>query len=132
MDTDKLDVITEEGDPSEEIPGCKFDGIGTEKNGIHGMWDPKAVFEARSEEVNFMKSLGAWEEASREECWHNTGREPTTTKWVDVNKGRNGEIQIRSRLVARDFRIKGDERQLVLLAATPRCSLWARPMDSPH
>ena len=75
MDIDKSDVNVEEEDPWEEIPGCEFDGIGMEEN---KMWDPKVVFEARSEEVNFMKSLGVWEAASREECWQNTGREPIT------------------------------------------------------
>ena len=55
MDIDKVDVNIEEEDPWEEIPGCEFDGIGMEEN---KMWDPKVVFEARSEEVNFMKSLG--------------------------------------------------------------------------
>ncbi len=50
-----------------------------------------------------------------EECWRNTGRDPTTTKWVDANKGRNGEIQIGSRLVARDFRTK----QFVFAAMPP-------------
>ena len=64
-----------------------------------------------------MKSLGVWEEVSREECWRNTGREPITTKWVDVNKGRNGEIQIRSRLVARDVRTKGHYLQFDAFAA---------------
>ena len=44
---------------------------------------------------------------------------PITTKWVDVNKGRNGEIQIRNKLLARVFRVKGDERQFDVFAAMP-------------
>ncbi len=59
------------------------------------------------------------EGASRAECWRNIGREPITTKWVDASKGRIGEIQIRSRLVARDFRAKGDDRQFDVFAAMP-------------
>ena len=55
MDIDKLEVNIEEEDPWEELPGCEFDGIGMEEN---EKWHAKGVFEARSEEVSFMKSLG--------------------------------------------------------------------------
>ena len=48
-----------------------------------------------------------------------TGKAPITTKWVDVDKGRDGEVLIRSRLVARDFKNKNDERKFDVFAATP-------------
>ena len=48
-----------------------------------------------------------------------TGKAPITTKWVDVDKGRDGEVLIRSRLVARDFKNKNDERNFDLFAPTP-------------
>ena len=34
---------------------------------------------------------------------------PVTVKWVDTNKGGLGEMLVRSRLVARDFKVRGDE-----------------------
>ena len=48
-----------------------------------------------------------------------TGKAPITTKWVDVDKGRDGEVLIRSRLVARDFKNKNDERNFDVFVATP-------------
>ena len=81
--------------------------------------DHEKVAEARGEELEFMQGIGVWEESTREECWASTGKLPVTTKWVDVDKGRNGEVKVRSRLVARDFRVKGDDRQFEVFAAMP-------------
>ncbi len=115
MDIDKLDVNLEEG-PWEDVLACECDDIIEE---TEETWDPEAVPEARFEEFNFVKALEVWEEALWEECWKNTGRELITIKWVDVNKGHNGKIQIRSRLVARDFRVKGDDRHVDVFVAMP-------------
>ena len=46
-----------------------------------------------------------------DECLAKTGKPPISTRWVDVDKGRNGIVDIRSRLVARDFKIRGDGRE---------------------
>ena len=74
---------------------------------------------ARTEEVSFMKMLGVWEPSSLEECLQMTGRPPVSTRWVDVDKGREGRVEIRSRLVARDFKVKGDKREVDTFAAMP-------------
>ena len=81
--------------------------------------DPKLVHDARKEEVSFMEGLGVWVASSRNECIEMTGKEPVTTKWVDVNKGRDGEVLIRSRLVARDFKGKHEAHQFEVFAAMP-------------
>lgn len=47
------------------------------------------------------------------------GRPPITTKLVDVDKGRGGEVLIRSRLVARDLKVKNDDRGFDVFAAAP-------------
>ena len=88
-----------------------------------GEFDPESLREARNEEVQFMKKLGVWEPATWEECVQKTGRPPITTKWVDVDKGRDGEVLVRSRLVARDFKVKGDDRGFDVFAATPPLEL---------
>ena len=44
------------------------------------------------------------------------GKQPTTVRWVDVDKGEAG---YRSRLVARDFKPKGERDRFDLFAATP-------------
>ena len=84
-----------------------------------GEFDPKLLQEARFEEVNFMQNISVWEPSTWEECMQKTGKAPITTKWVDVDKGRDGEVLIRSSLVARDFKNKNDERNFDVFAATP-------------
>ena len=48
-----------------------------------------------------------------------TGRDPVSTKWVDIDKGRDGEVLIRSKLVARDFKSKNMAKDLDVFAASP-------------
>jgi hypothetical protein len=88
-----------------------------------GEFDPELLKEARKEEVQFMENIGVWEPSTWEECLEKTGRPPITTKWVDVDKGRGGEVLVRSRLVARDFKVKGDDRGFDVFAATPPLEL---------
>ncbi len=53
----------------------------------------------------------------RSQCLEATGgKQPTTVRWVDVDKGEAG---YRSRLVARDFKPKGERDRFDLFAATP-------------
>ena len=67
--------------------------------------------------------MGVWKEASVAECWEKTGRDPVTVKWVDTDKGEGDEVRVRSRLVARDFRVKGERDREDLFAATPPLEL---------
>ena len=60
-----------------------------EKTGME--FDAAKVREARGEEIQFMKSIPSYEEASEEECWEVTGKRPISTKWVDINKGTEEE-----------------------------------------
>jgi hypothetical protein len=85
--------------------------------------DAANVKEARKEEIQYMITKGIWEEVSVQECWDRTGKAPVTVKWVDTDKGSNGQELIRSRLVARDFRVKGDKDREDLFAATPPLEL---------
>ena len=48
-----------------------------------------------------------------------TGRGPISTRWVDVDKGRDGAVDIRSRQVARDFKFRGDGREFEVYASMP-------------
>jgi hypothetical protein len=73
------------------------------------------VCEARGEEMEFLKEKGVWCERSVRECWEKTGKAPVSVRWVDVRKG-SGEV--RSRLVARDFK-GGEKGRDDLFAATP-------------
>ena len=66
---------------------------------------------------------GVWNEVDVAECWDRTGREPVTIRWVDTDKGEGDEVKIWSRLVARDFKIKGEKDREDLFAATPPLEL---------
>ena len=77
------------------------------------------VAEARSEEMEFMKNIDLYEEVDTGECWRKTGRAPISTKFIDRNKGTREEPLVRCRLVARNFKTKGDKDRHDLFAATP-------------
>ena len=77
---------------------------------LSGRWlDGDKVAEAQSEDIGYMeKELDMFVPANWEECVAETGRPPISTKWVDVNKDTVRNQIIRSKLVARDFRVKGE------------------------
>jgi hypothetical protein len=85
-----------------------------------GVLDLAKVREARKEEVDFMKEKKIWREVPVEEAWKVTGKAPVSVKWVDTMK--SGGL-VRCRLVARDFRMKGDKDREDLFAATPPLEL---------
>jgi hypothetical protein len=86
---------------------------------VHGgIYPLKLVKEARMEEITFMESRGIWSEVSESDCWEKTGKPPVSVRWVDTDKGLNGDIVVRSRLVARDFK-GGDKDRDDLFAETP-------------
>ena len=72
-----------------------------------------------------------------EECLTNTGKPPVDSKWVDVNEGSRQDLVVRSRLVARDLKPKGETARGDLFAAMPpleakkvlfaigACHLWS-------
>ena len=78
--------------------------------------DPKKVRQARDEELVELERR-VYLEADVEECVEVTGKKPIQVRWVDVDKGFG---VYRSRLVAKDFRLKNkiDDRE-GLFAATP-------------
>ena len=57
----------------------------------------------------------SYEERDVQECWNRTGAAPTSTKWVDVDKGG----AVRSRWVGRDFKKKGERCREDLFASMP-------------
>ena len=87
---------------------------------VHGdELNMKLVRKAWKEEIDYMKFRGIWEICDEDEAWQETGRGPVSTKWVDTNKGTTEEPLVRCRLVARDFREKGEKDREDLFAATP-------------
>ena len=67
--------------------------------------DPVKLFAGRKDEEEYMTKHEVFEESSAEECWRETGKAPTSTRWVDVKKTLDDGVEIvRSRLVGRDLR----------------------------
>jgi len=113
-DTNALE-IDEEEDPVNE---WDWDESYVDQKTGDGI-DPVLARAARDEEVKFMKTIELYDEVSIEECWAETVRPPVSTKWVDLNKGTRTDPDIRCRLVARDFKPKGEKDRVDLFAATP-------------
>ena len=79
----------------------------------------KLVREARKEEMKHMMQK-ICKVVKRSEAHRVTGRGPISTKWVDTDKSHgNGEMLVRSRWVARDFKTKGEKDREDLFSATP-------------
>ena len=84
-----------------------------------GPLDPRAVYEARMEEIDFMKKEGVYEKVPVEECRRVKGGNPTSVRWIDTDKGHGWNSNIRCRLVARDFKVKGDDRDDIFASMPP-------------
>ncbi len=74
---------------------------------------------AREEELECMRKVELFGEVPEQECWAATGKGPVSTNWVDVNNGTKESPDIRCRLVARDFKSKGEKDREDLFAAMP-------------
>ena len=75
---------------------------------------------ARFEEVQYLIKRKIFDVCNVEEAWRVTGKAPISVRWVDTNKSDVGkEPDVRSRLVARDFKHKFDRDREDLFAATP-------------
>ena len=70
---------------------------------------PDLVRAARREEMEYFAAEGVWTRRPRAECFERTGKRPVTVKWVDVNKGDDESPNYRSRLVAREIRLPGED-----------------------
>ena len=73
---------------------------------------------ARTEEVKYMKSRNQWTVVDETVCWQATGKAPVPIRWVDVNKGSDEDMNVRCRLVAKDFKGNDKDRD-DLFAETP-------------
>ena len=70
-------------------------------------------------EMGYMRKRSIWKEVDVRECWDRTGKPPLGVRWVDANKGSEGQPEVRSTLVARDSKTKAGRDQEDLFAATP-------------
>ena len=74
-------------------------------NSVTGtLLDPIKVWEARAEEMKWVKKQELWDVVDESQCWSETGKAPITLKWVDRNKSDDQKPNYRSRLVVREVK----------------------------
>ena len=78
--------------------------------------DPELCRIARKAELDYFRSKGVWSLRPIQEAWRLTGRPPISVRWVEVNKGDDENPKYRSRLVAREIRMAGED---AIFAPTP-------------
>ena len=77
---------------------------------------PELCRAARKQEIDYFKSKGVWEIRSIDEAIRRMGRRPISVRWVETNKGDDESPNVRSRLVAREIRLPGQD---AIFAPTP-------------
>ena len=77
---------------------------------------PELCRNARATEIDDFRDKKVWTIRKVNEALRRTGKPPINVRWVEVNKGDDINCKIRSRLVAREFRLKGEE---AIFAPTP-------------
>ena len=123
IEEDELHIASLEADADEDFGGEEVGDPEFEEefheNRTGEYLNPELVTKARSEEVEFMAKIGLYQEVDITECLEITGRPPISTRWVDVNKGSTESPNVRCRLVARDFKPKGEKDRSDIFAAMP-------------
>ena len=69
---------------------------------------PDLCRSARAAELAYFKEKEVWVVRQISEALRRTGKRPISVLWVEVNKGDDQCPKIRSRLVAREIRLKGE------------------------
>ena len=69
-----------------------------------------------AEDIEYIKTLLAWDVVKIQEFWDKTGGPPITIKWDYVNSGDQQEYDVRCRLVAREI---GGAKSYEFYAPTP-------------
>ena len=57
-----------------------------------------------------MENSGIWHLGPIQDCWDKSGKPQVSLRGVDTNKGGIERMEVRSRLVARDFKGGGKDR----------------------
>ena len=77
---------------------------------------PDLCRKARQTELDYFRDKEVWVLRQISEARRRTGKPPISVRWVEVNKGNDLCPKIRSRPVAREIRLKGQE---AIFAPTP-------------
>ena len=75
---------------------------------------------ARAKEMGYVKSMEVYAPATYAECIKNTGKPPIKSRWLDINKGDDANINYRSRWVAKHL------RHMMTLRCSVPLHLWTQ------
>ena len=115
MDTNDLD------ETEDYIDGGMANGYVDDRTGL--ILDEALAKQAEDEEMELMQKIQLYDVVDSSECWEKTDKLPISTKWVRVNKGTPEAPDVRCRLVARDFKPKGEKDRSEICAVMPHLSL---------
>ena len=90
--------------------------------------DPELCRVARKAGLDYFRSKGVWSLRPIKEAWRLTNRLPISVRWVEVNKGDDDNPKYRSRLVAREIRMAGED---AIFAPTPPLESLPAPTSAP-
>ena len=78
--------------------------------------DPNEVRRARAEEIQYVREMDLYKDVPKAQCYARIGKQPISTRRIDINKGDESNPNYRSRLVAREI---NTHRRDDLFAAAP-------------
>eukprot|EP00971_Amphidinium_carterae_P176047 3489601-Amphidinium_carterae.1 len=118
-----LNMVVDEESTPEALTGADLwstqadDGVAEYFDEITGIPLPRdEVLKARGEELADYAAMDVYKEISLAEAMELTGTKPVSSRWKDINKGDQDNIQVRSRLIGREFKKVGVDS---LFTATP-------------
>ena len=101
----------------DEVEAVQAQGEMAYKDAITGqLLNSKLVEQARRKEFDYFETKEVWYKRPRLEAFKMIGKRQITAKWVDINKGDDANPMYRSRLVARELRLLGQDS---IFAPTP-------------
>ena len=89
--------------------------------------DPETVKKARALEMEWYMKMNVYEKRPLEECFEKTKRPHIKVKWVDQNQGVRYNVNVRSRLVAKQIKTGKEEG---LFAETPPLEALRTPLSA--
>jgi len=65
--------------------------------------DKNKVMEARLHEITQIYRHKVYTKVPIQQCWTRTGKAPIRVKWIDINKGDDVNMEVRCRMVGKEF-----------------------------
>ena len=80
---------------------------------------PEVVKQARAEEIEEVYRTNLHAKVPEQECYDAAGKDPISTRWVDINKADDVHPECRSRIVAQEIKPNDIYRDDLFAATQP-------------